>query len=182
PTLPVSFEVLDASMDGMEREARVIHSWGRNVYVKIPVIDPAGNSMEPLIRRLSEEGVPVNVTCVFTTEQAEIAARALHPDTPSIVSVFAGRVADVGIDPSPLVRECREIVRPLPKSELLWASTREVFNIWQAAEAGCRIITVPPAMAAKLRHVGKTPLELSIDAVNAFMRDTAGANVAFSAR
>lgn len=181
PVLPVSFEVLDTTMEGMEREARIIRSWGGNVYVKIPVIDPAGNSMGPLIKKLSGEGIPLNVTCVFTPEQAKIAAESLNPAAPSIVSVFAGRIADVGIDPMPLVRECRDIVAHLPKAELLWASTREVINIWQAAEAGCGIITVPLSLVAKLKQVGKTPHELSVEAVNAFLRDTINAGVTFRA-
>ena len=181
PSMPVSFEVLDESMQGMEREARIIHSWGKNVYVKIPVIDAAGNSMGPLIKKLSAEGIPLNVTCVFTAEQANIAADALDPTVPAIVSAFAGRIADVGIDPMPFVRECRDILVHLPKAELLWASTREVINIWQAAEAGCAIITAPLSLVAKLKGVGKTPQELSVEAVKTFMRDTANAGVKFSA-
>ena len=179
PSMPVSFEVLDEDMEGMEREARIIHSWGKNVYVKIPVIDASGNSMGPLIKKLSAEGIALNVTCVFTPEQAKIAADALDPNVPSIVSAFAGRVADVGVDPMPFVRECRDIIDGLPKAELLWASTREVFNIWQAAEAGCAIITAPLSMVAKLKNVGKTPQELSVEAVRIFMRDTASAGVTF---
>ncbi len=181
PAMPVSFEVLDESVEGMEREARIIHSWGRNVYVKIPVIDATGNSMGPLIKKLSAEGIALNVTCVFTAEQAKIAADALDPKTPAIVSAFAGRIADVGIDPLPFVRECRGIIANLPKAELLWASTREVINIWQAAEAGCAIITAPLSLVVKLKGVGKTPEELFLEAVRTFMRDTANAGVRFSA-
>ena len=179
PAMPVSFEVLSNSADGMENEARVIHSWGRNVYVKIPVIDPAGNSMGGLIKKLSGEGIPLNVTCVFTPEQAKIAADALDAATPAYVSVFAGRIADVGRDPLPIVEACRDILKPLPNVALLWASTREVYNIWQAADAGCDIITAPLDMVARLRNVGKDLTELSRDAVNAFMRDIAQAGVTF---
>ena len=179
PAMPVSFEVLSNTADGMENEARVIHSWGRNVYVKIPVIDPAGNSMGGLIKKLSGEGIPVNVTCVFTPEQAKIAADALDAATPAYVSVFAGRIADVGIDPLPIVEECRDILQNLPKVELLWASTREVYNIWQAAGAGCGIITAPLAMVAKLRNAGQDLTELARKAVNAFMKDIAQAGVKF---
>lgn len=179
PSMPVSFEVLSASMEGMEKEARIIRSWGKNVYVKIPVIDSSGNSMGPLIRKLSGEGIPLNVTCVFTPDQARIAAEFLDRKTPAIVSVFAGRIADVGIDPLPIVRECREILAPLPGAELLWASTREVFNVWQAAGAGCGIITAPLAMVAKLKNAGKDLTELARDAVGAFMRDIAEAGVRF---
>jgi len=179
PAMPVSFEVLSNTAGGMEREARVIRSWGRNVYVKIPVIDPAGASMGGLIKKLSGEGIPLNVTCVFTPEQAKIAAEALDAATPAYVSVFAGRIADVGIDPLPVVEECRDILKCLPKVKLIWASTREAYNIWQAADAGCGIITAPLAMVAKLRNAGKDLTELSRDAVNAFMKDIAQAGVTF---
>jgi len=181
PAKPVSFEVLSGSADGMENEARIIHSWGRNVYVKIPVVDPAGNSMGGLIRKLSSEGIPLNITCVFTPEQAKIAADSLDATTPAYVSVFAGRIADVGVDPLPIVEACRDIIKGLPKAKLLWASTREVYNIWQAADAGCDIITAPLAMVAKLRNAGKDLTELSRDAVNAFMQDIAQAGVIFGA-
>ena len=179
PAMPVSFEVLSNTADGMEREARVIHAWGGNVYVKIPVIDPAGNSMGGLIKTLSREGIPLNVTCVFTPDQAQIAADALDAASPAYVSVFAGRIADVGIDPLPIVKKCRDILKCLPKAELLWASTREVYNIWQAADAGCDVITAPLAMVAKLRDAGKDLTELSRDAVNVFMKDIAQAGVTF---
>ena len=180
PTLPVSFEVLSEDMAGMEREARIIYSWGKNVYVKIPVIDQNGNSMAELIRKLSAEGVPINVTCVFTPEQADIAAASLDAKTPAIISLFAGRLADIGLDPLPLVAHSRKAAAALPRAELLWASTREVYNIWEAARAGCKIITVPPAMAEKLKQVGKTAHQISVEAVQAFMRDKEKAGVVFS--
>lgn len=179
PEMPVSFEVLSETPEGMEKEARLIRGWGTNVYVKVPVIDPSGNSMGPLIKTLSAEGVKLNVTCVFTPEQAKIAAGSLSPGVPSFVSVFAGRIADVGVDPMPIVRECRDIIKGLPQAELLWASTREVYNIWQAAEAGCGIVTAPVAMIAKLANAGRDLTALSRDAVTAFMRDIAQAGVSF---
>lgn len=180
PAMPVSFEVLSDSVDGMEKEARVIRSWGDNVYVKIPIVTPSGESMGGLIKKLSAEGIPLNVTCVFTPEQAAVAAQSLAKETPAIVSVFAGRIADVGVDPLPLVKECRDILKALPKAELLWASTREVYNIWQAAECGCAIITAPLSMVAKLKNTGRDLTQLSRDAVGAFMQDIARAGVAFS--
>lgn len=179
PDLPVSFEVLSNTQEGMESEARVIHSWGRNVYVKIPVIDSAGNSMGRLIKKLSAEGIALNVTCVFTPEQAQIAANALDAASLAYVSVFAGRIADVGVNPIPIVTKCRDILQKLPKTKLLWASTREVYSIWQAAEAGCDIITAPLDMIAKLRNAGKDLTELAQDAVKAFMKDIAQAGVTF---
>ena len=143
PSLPLSFEVLSEDAAGMEREARIISAWGNNVYVKIPVIDAKGESQGPLIRTLSAEGIPLNVTCVFTPEQAKIAAEALDAKTPSIVSVFAGRIADVGVDPLPIVEECRDILRNLPEAELLWASTREVYNICRLRPAVAKLSQRP---------------------------------------
>jgi transaldolase len=138
-----------------------------------------GNSMSRLIKKLSREGIPLNVTCVFTSEQAKIAADSLDVATPAYVSVFAGRIADVGVDPLPIVEECRDILKGLPETKLLWASTREVYNIWQAANAGCDIITAPLAMVAKLHNAGRDLTELSRDAVGAFMKDIARAGVTF---
>lgn len=177
--MPVSFEVLSDDPAGMEREARIIRSWGGNVFVKIPALNAAGETQERLIRALSAEGVPLNVTTVFTPEQARMAAEALHPDSPALVSVFAGRIADVGVDPMPIVKQCRDILRARPKAELLWASTREVYNIWQAAEAGCQVITAPLAMVRKLAEAGKDLTELSREAVRTFMRDIARAGMRF---
>ncbi len=179
PDLPVSFEVFSEKPEGMEKEARTIRSWGKNVYVKVPVISAAGESYGPLIRALSAEGIALNVTTVFTPEQAKIAADSLHPASPALVSVFAGRIADVGVDPVPIVEECRDILRGLPRAELLWASTREVYNIWQAAQAGCRVVTAPLDMVRKLANAGKDLTELSRDAVKAFMGDIANAGVKF---
>lgn len=178
--LPVSFEVLGETPEAMGKEARAISAWGPNVYVKVPVVSAAGEAQESLIRTLSAEGVALNVTCVFTPEQAAVAARALHPGTPALVSVFAGRIADVGVDPVPIVTACRDLLRDVPNAELLWASTREVYNIWQAAEAGCRVITAPLGMVAKLSGIGKDLTELSRDAVRAFMRDAANAGLTFT--
>jgi transaldolase len=182
PALPVSFEVLSEDAPGMEREARVIRSWGDNVYVKIPVISAKGESQGPLIRRLSAEGIPLNVTTVFTPGQARVAAEMLDPDTPALVSVFAGRIADAGVDPLPIVQQCRDILLVRPRAELLWASTREVYNVWQAAAAGCRAITSPLSIVRKLADAGKDLTELSRDAVRAFMRDIAGAGIRFDSR
>lgn len=185
PQLPVSFEVFNDTPQGMEREAHIIHAWGSNVYVKVPVITPAGESMGPLIRKLSAQGIALNVTCVFTVEQAQIVADALDPATPALVSVFAGRIADVGVDPVPIVEACRDIFKGHPRAELLWASTREVYNIWQAEQAGCRVITAPLSMVKKYNAIvkagGKDLTELSCDGVQAFMNDIAQAGVKFGA-
>lgn len=177
--MPISFEVLGETPELMEKEARIIRTWGPNVYVKVPVVSADGEPMGKLIKKLSGEGIPLNVTCVFTPEQACLAADSLNPAVPSLVSVFAGRIADVGVDPIPIVEECREILATMPKAELLWASTREVYNIWQAYDAGCKVITAPLSMVTKLSAVGKDLTELSIEGVKAFMRDTAAAGVKF---
>lgn len=178
--LPISFEVLSDEPGAILREARIIQGWGSNVYVKLPVINADGKSNGELINRLSEEGVALNVTTVFTPEQAEIAATHLHRDAPALVSVFAGRIADVGVDPIPIVKACRDMLSSLPRAHLLWASTREIYNIWQAASAGCRIITVPPAMVRRLSDVGTDLTVLSRDAVRIFMDDIAQSGVRFT--
>ena len=180
PDLPVSFEVFSDSDEGMEKEAGIIRSWGKNVYVKIPVINSRGESRGRLIKTLSEAGIPLNVTVVFTAEQTAEAAKHLCPDTPALISVFAGRIADVGYDPLPIVRESHSLLRHLPKAELLWASTRELYNIYQAQECGCHVITAPVSIIAKLSGVGKDLTQCSIDGVRAFMQDIAAANVKFA--
>ena len=177
---PVSFEVLAEHNTDMEREARIISSWGDNVYVKIPIVNPAGESMAPLIKTLARQGVRLNVTTVFTAAQSAEAAASLDPQTPALVSVFAGRIADTGVDPLPIVEQSRELLRSLPKTELLWASTRELYNIYQAASTGCHVVTAPLAMVRKLADVGKDLTECSRDAVRAFMSDIAKAGIRFS--
>ena len=179
PDMPVSFEVLSDSLEGMGKEARYIHSWGSNVYVKVPIIDASGTSMAPLIHTLSSQGIPLNVTCIFTPEQGDIAAKALDPNVPALVSIFAGRIADVGADPLPIVRHCRSALAHRPKAELLWASTREIYSIWQAAEAGCQVITAPLAMVEKLGATGTDLTALSQKAVRTFMDDIAASGVKF---
>ena len=178
-SMPVSFEVFSDAEDDMAKQARIIHSWGKNVYVKIPVVSAAGESRGPLIRKLSGEGIPLNVTAVFTAEQTEDAAKHLAPGVPALVSVFAGRMADVGTDPVPVIRESREILRRLPSAALLWASTRELYNIFEADAAGCQVITAPLSIISKLSGVGKDLIHCSIDAVRAFMSDIEKSGVAF---
>lgn len=173
---PVSFEVFAADEDTMEAQARVIASWGRNVNVKIPVTDQDGVFMGPLIQRLSHDGIAVNVTAILTLDQVQRVVLALHPATPAIVSVFAGRIADTGIDPVPIMRRARRILAALPRAELLWASPRELLNIFQADAAGCHIITVPPELFSKLSLIGKNLADYSLETVNMFHRDAHAAN------
>ena len=175
PDRPVSLEVFADDIDGMEAQALAIASWGKNVNVKIPVTNRAGEFMGPLIQRLSNSGVTLNVTAILTLNQIRSVAQALHPSTPAIVSVFAGRIADTGVDPVPLMKEAREILRSLPHAELLWASPRELLNILQANDAGCSIITVPPEILQKLGLIGKDLDAYSLETVSMFYRDACAA-------
>ncbi|MFZ0662721.1 MAG: transaldolase [Acidobacteriaceae bacterium] len=168
---PVSLEVFAGDEDSMEAQARAIASWGSNVNVKIPVTDQNGIFMGPLIQRLSCSGITVNVTAILTLNQVERVAAALHPATPAIISVFAGRIADTGIDPVPVMKQARVLLYGRPLAELLWASPRELLNIFQADAAGCHIITVPPEILAKLNLIGKDLTHYSRETVSMFHRD-----------
>jgi transaldolase len=171
PDRPVSFEVFADDLDGMERQARVIASWGHNVNVKVPVTTTAGLSTAPIIRGLSAEGVALNITAIMTVEQVEVVAEALVPDARAIVSVFAGRVADTGVDPVPHMRACLVALKSRPGAELLWASPRELLNVFQADEAGCHIITATNDLLAKLKLVGKDLTDYSRETVQMFFDD-----------
>lgn len=171
PDRPISFEVFADEEDEMERQALAIASWGERVNVKIPVTDRAGHLLGSLIRRLSQAGVALNVTAILTLDQVERVAEALTPEAPAIVSVFAGRIADTGVDPVPLMREAKRLLRCRPRAELLWASPRELLNIFQAEDAGCDIITVPPEILRKLSLVGKDLTAYSLETVEMFHRD-----------
>ncbi|HET8796370.1 MAG TPA: transaldolase [Thermoanaerobaculia bacterium] len=173
--MPISFEVFADEFDEMERQAKLIATWGEAVFVKIPITNTKGASSIPLIRRLSAAGVKLNVTAILTLEQVREVVDALDPATPAIVSVFAGRIADTGRDPVPLMREAAQICAARPKAELLWASPRELLNIFQAEEVGCRIITVTSDILKKLSMVGKPLDELSLDTVKMFYNDAAAA-------
>ena len=172
---PVSFEVFADDIEGMEAQAHTIAGWGRNVNIKIPVTNQAGEFMGGLIRRLSRSGLVVNVTAILTLDQVYRVADTLDPDTPAIVSIFAGRIADTGVDPVPLMRSAVEILGSRPKAELLWASPRELLNIFQANDAGCHIITVPPDILKKLSLVGKDLADYSLETVSMFHQDARAA-------
>jgi transaldolase len=178
PDKPISFEVFADEFDEMEEQALKISRWGPGVYVKIPVTNTRGESAAALVSRLCEQGIKLNVTALLTPEQVTTVADALEGGPPAIVSVFAGRVADTGIDPVPLMRECLEIVKPNQEIELLWASPREVLNIVQADEIGCHIITVTHDLLKKLPSLGKDLTEFSLDTVKMFHRDGQAAGFA----
>ena len=169
---PVSFEVFADDLEGMEQEARRIAALGDNVYVKIPVTNSKGESTAPLIDRLTAEGVKVNVTAIFTVEQVRVVVDALKSGTPAVVSVFAGRIADTGVDPMPIMREALAICRQKEGVELLWASPRETFNIYQADSLGVDIITCTSDLIKKLELKDKDLTEYSLETVQMFLRDS----------
>lgn len=175
PDRPVSLEVFADDFETMERQALAIASWGPNVNVKIPVTNTKGEFAGPLIKRLSDAGVVVNVTAIFTLDQVKRVVDALNGGTAALVSVFAGRIADTGVDPVPIMRESVALLKAKPRSELIWASPREVLNIVQAHEIGCHIITVTPDMIAKLGLIGKDHARYSLETVETFYRDATAA-------
>ena len=175
PDLPISFEVFSDDLPGMEREARKIGSWGDNVYIKIPVTTTKGESTAPLVKKLSHDGLKLNVTAILTVDQVKTVAKALSPTTPSIVSVFAGRIADTGTDPMPIMKESVKILKLNPKAELLWASTRELLNLIQAESCGCHIITITNDVLKKVPLVGKDLTQLSLETVQMFYSDAQSA-------
>lgn len=173
--MPISFEVFADEFDEMERQAKLIATWGDEVFVKIPITNTRGESAVPLIARLSAAGVKLNITAILTLEQVRNVVDALDANVPAIVSVFAGRIADTGRDPVPLMAEALRICAEKPKAMLLWASPRELLNIVQADELGCHIITVTPDILKKLSMVGKPLEELSLDTVKMFFNDASAA-------
>ena len=175
---PISFEVFSDEIPDMRAQALEIAGWGPNVYVKIPVTNTRGESTAELVRELSHEGVQINVTALMTVPQVETMTRALTGGAASNISVFAGRVADTGRDPLPLMREALEIMQAEPKAELIWASPREVLNIVQAAELGCHIITVTYDLLGKLGSLGKDLDQFSLETVQMFHRDAQAAGYA----
>lgn len=171
PDMPLSFEVFSDEPEEMEREARRIASWGKNVFVKIPVTNTKGESTVPLIAKLSKEGVQLNVTAIFTPEQVEKVVDAFVPGTENFVSVFAGRIADAGSDPITIMHRTNEICHAKPGALSLWASCREAFNIVEADRLGVDIITVPNGILKKLDQFGKDLTDCSLDTVRGFYKD-----------
>jgi len=173
---PISFEVFSDDFGEMHRQALKMHQWQENIYVKIPITNTRGESSIPLIEQLAREGVKLNITAVLTPRQVKAVAAALDPTVPAIVSVLAGRIADTGVDPVPIMTKSVKIVSDLPKAELLWASVREVLNVFQAAACRCHIVTVPHDILKKFVELAGRDLdELSLDTVRMFHRDAAAA-------
>jgi transaldolase len=169
---PLSLEVFADEFPEMKRQARKIVAWGTNVYVKIPITNSRGETSIPLIKELAAEAVQLNITAILTLDQVRTVAAVLNPSVSSIVSVFAGRIADTGVDPMPVMRTSREILAGQPKAQLLWASVREVLNILQAEQSGCNIVTVQHDILAKAaKLLGMDLTALSLDTVKMFAKD-----------
>ncbi len=175
PDRPISLEVLADDMKTMGVQARKIASWGNNVNVKIPVTNTKGEMTTPLIRELSSEGIVLNITAILTLRQVEKVVEALCPNVAAIISVFAGRIADTGLDPVSIMKDALVALRVMPKAELLWASPREVLNVFQADEIGTHIITATPDILVKLKLFGKDLEDYSLDTVKMFYNDAVAA-------
>ena len=171
PDRPISFEVFSDEFDEMERQALGLRSWGDNVYVKIPITNTRGEPSYDLINRLARAGVKLNVTAMMTLEQVRDASAALADGPPAYVSVFAGRIADSGRDPVPIMAAAVELLHPYPNLELIWASPRELLNIIQADAIDCHIITVVNSVLKKLELLGKDLTQFSLDTVRMFYED-----------
>jgi transaldolase len=176
PDRPLSFEVFSDDIAEMERQALLIATWGANVYVKIPITNTKKESCVPLVRRLSQAGVKLNVTAMLTLDQVRDVSAALAGGPSSFVSVFAGRMADTGRDPMPMMAAAVELLRPYPNQELIWASCRELLNIFHADAVGCHIVTVTHDILKKLNLVGRDLHEYSLDTVKMFREDAVKSN------
>ncbi len=176
PDRPISFEVFADEFDEMERQALRIAAWGSHVFVKIPITNTKGESSLPLIKRLAQAGVQLNITAILTLAQVRGMAESLNSTVPAVVSIFAGRIADTGVDPEPIMRASKALLEGLPMAQLLWASSREVLNIFQAEACGCEIITVTADILKKLASMrGKDLSDLSLDTVKMFDSDASAA-------
>lgn len=171
PAIPISFEVFSNDFLNMEKEAKIISALGENVFVKIPVLTVQNQSTKPLIAPLSRQGIAINVTAVTTIEQVQAAISAFSKGSSNIISIFVGRLADTGINPKNFVKESAQLCQKCPEAKLLWASTREVQNVYEAAANNVDIITVPPNILSKLRQVGETAEQVSLDTVQGFAAD-----------
>src|SRR5215472_15827054 len=178
PDRPISFEVFADDFTEMARQARKIAKWGKNIRVKIPITNTRRESSVPLCERLTEEGIPLNVTAIFTLEQVQTVVEAVKKGAPTYVSIFAGRIADTGADPVPLMAEAVRYLAAAPNTELIWASPRELHNIFQADAIGCHIITVTNDILKKLSLVSKDLSEYSLETVKMFYEDGSGAGFA----
>ena len=173
---PISFEVFGDTFDEMLRQAMIINSWGSNVYVKIPVVNSKGLFSGKVISILSQKGIKLNITAVYTVKQVKKILKSINKNSKTIISIFSGRMSDVGKDPVPIIKESIKLTKKMKKVEILWASTREAYNYLQAKNYGCQIITMPPSIIQKISKFGKTHRELTLDTVKKFLKDSKESN------
>jgi len=173
---PISLEVFGDTYEQMLRQAMIINSWGKNIYVKIPVVNSKGLYSGKVIKTLSEKGIKLNITAVYTVNQVKKILKSLNKNSKTIISIFSGRMSDVGKDPMPIIKESIRLTKKMNKVEILWASTREAYNYLQAKNCGCQIITMPSAIIEKISKFGKTYQELTIDTVKKFLKDSKDSN------
>ena len=172
----ISLEVFGDTFDQMLRQAMIINSWGKNVYVKIPIVNSKGLYSGKVINALSKKGIKLNITAVYTVKQVKKILKSINKNSKTIISIFSGRMSDVGKDPIPIIKESVRLTKKMKKVEILWASTREAYNYLQAKDYGCSIITMPPAIIQKISKFGKTYQELTLDTVRKFLNDSIESN------
>ena len=173
---PISLEVFGDTFDQMLRQAMIINSWGKNVYVKIPVVNSKGLYSGKVISVLSKKGIKLNITAVYTVRQVKKVLKSINKKSKTIISIFSGRMSDVGKDPIPIIKKIIYLTKKMKKVEILWASTREAYNYLQAKDCGCSIITMPPTIIEKISKFGKTYQELTLDTVRKFLKDSIKSN------
>jgi len=173
---PISLEVFGDTHNQMLRQAKIINSWGKNVYVKIPVVNSKGFFSGKVINILSNKGIKLNITAVYTVEQVRKIIKNINKKSKTIISIFSGRMGDVGKDPIPIIKESVRLTKKIKNVEILWASTREAYNYLQAKKSGCSIITMPPAIIEKISKFGKTYQDLTLDTVRKFLQDSKESN------
>ena len=169
---PISLEVFADNFDQMIKQAQTINSWGKNVYVKIPVVNSKGFFSGNVIRKLSHKGIKLNITAVYTTNQVKKIVQSVNKKSKTIISIFSGRMADIGKDPVPIIKESVRATKKFKNIKILWASTREAYNYLQARECGCQIITIPPTIIKKISKFGKSYHKLTLDTVKKFLKDS----------
>ena len=173
---PISLEVFGDTFDQMLRQALIINSWGKNVYVKIPVVNSKGVFSGKVINMLSRKGIKLNITAVYTVNQVKKIIKNINKNSKTIISIFSGRMSDVGKDPIPIIKESVNLTKKMKKVEILWASTREAYNYLQAKKCGCSIITMPPTIIEKISKFGTTYQGLTLDTVKKFLKDSKDSN------
>ena len=175
-TKPISLEVFGDTQDEMFKQACIINSWGKNVYVKIPVVNSKGLYSGKVISTLSEKGIKLNITAVYTVKQVKKILKSINKKSKTIISIFSGRMGDVGKDPIPIIKKSVQLTNKMKKVQILWASTREAYNYTQAKDCGCSIITMPPDIIEKISKFGMTYQDLTLDTVRKFLKDSIKSN------